>query len=63
MSADPEVIKVLVVDDDPIVRSALASYFERAADTVVVGSATDGLEAVAAARHEVDVVVIDVRMP
>nr|WP_300150693.1 response regulator transcription factor [Propionicimonas sp.] len=63
MNADPEVIKVLVVDDDPIVRAALASYFEQAPDTVVVGSPTDGLEAVAAARGDVDVVVMDVRMP
>lgn len=63
MGADPEIIKVLVVDDDPIVRAALASYFEQATGTVVVGSPADGLEAVAAARGDVDVVVMDVRMP
>ena len=46
---------------------ALAQTFPAKPITIVIGStpgsATDGLEAVAAARHEVDVVVMDVRMP
>lgn len=55
-------IRVLIVDDDPIVRAAVQSYLERADDIEVVGILADGAQAVAAVTDEVDVLVMDVRM-
>ena len=63
MSSETGPIKVMVVDDDPIVRASLQSYLEQAADLKVIGSLADGREAVAAAHDGVDVVVMDIRMP
>jgi DNA-binding NarL/FixJ family response regulator len=63
MSRETESIRVVIVDDDPIVRASLQSYLEQAEDLVVVGSLADGRQAVAAAHDGVDVVVMDIRMP
>lgn len=57
-------ITVMIVDDDPIVRSALSSYITSAPDLTLVGTCADGAEAVAAVgRGSVDVVIMDIRMP
>ena len=57
-------IRVIVVDDDPIVRSALISYVQASPTIEVVGACGDGAEAVAAVEATpVDVVVMDIRMP
>jgi DNA-binding NarL/FixJ family response regulator len=57
-------IRVLVVDDHPIVRGGIVALLSAAADMEVVGEAIDGLEAVAAAIElEPDVVLMDLRMP
>ncbi|GAA2316318.1 response regulator transcription factor [Nonomuraea roseoviolacea subsp. roseoviolacea] len=57
-------IRVLVVDDEELVRSGLRMILEAAGDMAVVGEARDGDEAVsAAARLRPDVVLMDVRMP
>lgn len=57
-------IRVLVVDDEALVRSGLRLILEAAGDIVVVGEARDGAEAVAAVeRLRADVVLMDVRMP
>jgi len=57
-------IRVLVVDDDALVRSGLQMILEGAPDIEVVGQAVDGRSGVAAAReHRPDVVLIDIRMP
>jgi DNA-binding NarL/FixJ family response regulator len=57
-------LRVLLVDDDALVRSALRMVLGGADDVEVVGEATDGAEAVAAARAlEPDVVLMDIRMP
>lgn len=57
-------IRVLLVDDDPLVRSGLAMILGGAADVRVVGEAADGDEVPAAvARHRPDVVLMDLRMP
>lgn len=63
MSREIEFIKVVIVDDDPIVRASLQSYLEQADDLVVVGGLADGRQAVAAAHDGVDIVVMDIRMP
>ena len=42
-------VRVLLVDDDPLVRSGLRAILSSAADLTVVGEAPDGAAAVAAA--------------
>ena len=57
-------IRVLVVDDQGLVRAGFRMILEAQPDVQVVGEAADGLEAVEAARRlEPDVVLMDVRMP
>jgi DNA-binding NarL/FixJ family response regulator len=57
-------IRVLVVDDHPLVRAGFRSILSGEDDIDVVGQATDGAEAVAAAVRELpDVVLMDIRMP
>jgi DNA-binding NarL/FixJ family response regulator len=59
-----DVIRVLLVDDDPLVRAGLAMIIASAGDLMVVGEAGDGLEAVDAVRaRRPDVVLMDIRMP
>jgi DNA-binding NarL/FixJ family response regulator len=58
------VIKVLLVDDELLVRAGLRFILESAADLQIVGEAEDGHQAVAeAARTSPDVVLMDIRMP
>jgi DNA-binding NarL/FixJ family response regulator len=55
---------VLIADDQALVRVGLRKILETEADTVVLGEASDGQEAVAAARRlRPDVVLMDIRMP
>ncbi|MCG5220469.1 response regulator transcription factor [Streptosporangium sp. KLBMP 9127] len=57
-------IRVLIVDDEALVRAGLRMILESAGDMVVVGEARDGDEAViATARLKPQVVLMDVRMP
>ncbi|HEX5512598.1 MAG TPA: response regulator transcription factor [Actinomycetales bacterium] len=56
--------RVLLVDDDPLVRAGLAMILSSAEDLDVVGEAGDGADAVEAVRaHRPDVVLMDIRMP
>jgi len=58
------VIKVLIADDQAMVRSGLRLILEAEPDVVVVAEADNGSEAVRLARRErPDVVLMDVRMP
>ena len=58
------VIRVLLVDDNAIVRRGIASLLAEADGIEVVGEAGDGREAIAVAREtRPDVVCLDVRMP
>jgi DNA-binding NarL/FixJ family response regulator len=59
-----EVIRVLVVDDDALVRAGLSMVLGGVAEIEIVGEAADGTEvAQAVVRHEPDVVLMDIRMP
>ena len=56
-------IRVLLVDDQELVRSGLRRIFQTTDDLDVVAECEDGDEVAAAVReHEPDVVVMDVRM-
>ena len=57
-------IRVLIVDDQALVRAGLRVLVDSAADLEVVGEAEDGERAIAAARElEPDVILMDIRMP
>lgn len=57
-------LRVLLVDDDPLVRAGLRIILSSASDLDVVAEAADGAEAITAVRaHRVDVALMDVRMP
>ncbi|GIJ46940.1 DNA-binding response regulator [Virgisporangium aliadipatigenens] len=58
------VIRVLVVDDHPVVRQGLRTFLDLQEDITVVGEAGDGDAAVAtAAETAPDVILLDLRMP
>ncbi|HKN99810.1 MAG TPA: response regulator transcription factor [Pseudonocardiaceae bacterium] len=57
-------IRVLVVDDDALVRAGLTMMLDGAAGIAVVGEASDGEHVPAALdAHAADVVLMDIRMP
>jgi DNA-binding NarL/FixJ family response regulator len=57
-------IRVLVVDDEELIRTGLRLILEAEPDLTVVGTASDGAAAVAqAGRLRPDVVLMDIRMP
>jgi DNA-binding NarL/FixJ family response regulator len=61
--ADPR-IRVLVADDQPLIRRGMAMLLDAASDIQVVGQAADGMEVVELARRLLpDVVLMDLRMP
>jgi DNA-binding NarL/FixJ family response regulator len=56
--------RVLLVDDDALVRAGLRMILSSSEELEVVGEAADGADAVAAVQtHRPDVVLMDIRMP
>ena len=59
-----ESIRVLIVDDHPIVRQGLATVLDQQEDLIVVGQAIDGVGAVAQAQELLsDIILMDLQMP
>src|ERR1044072_2472719 len=57
-------VRVLIVDDQALVRTGFRMILEAEEDIEVVGEAANGIEAITEARQlEPDVVLMDVRMP
>jgi len=57
-------VRVLLVDDDALVRAGLRMILSSSEELEVVGEAADGADAVATAQaHRPDVVLMDIRMP
>jgi DNA-binding NarL/FixJ family response regulator len=64
MEPERRPIRIVIADDDALVRSGLATILGAEPDIVVVGTAADGADAVrAVTEHDPDVVLMDVRMP
>jgi DNA-binding NarL/FixJ family response regulator len=59
-----EPVRLLIVDDHPVVRDGLRGMFTGVPDVVVVGEAADGAEALTLAEAlRPDVILMDLRMP
>ena len=57
-------IRVLLADDQSLIRAGFRLLIDSADDLVVVGEATDGAQALRMARSErADVILMDIRMP
>jgi DNA-binding NarL/FixJ family response regulator len=64
MTESRAAIRLLIADDDPLVRSALSMIFAAIPDIEVVGEAADGRQVLAAVPEtRPDVVLMDIRMP
>jgi DNA-binding NarL/FixJ family response regulator len=64
MSADPARIRILCVDDHPIVRQGIAGLVGVQADMALVAEASNGREAIQQFRaHKPDVTLMDLQMP
>jgi CheY-like chemotaxis protein len=58
------VVRIFVVDDNPMIRSQIRSLLERREEWVVVGEASNGLDAVeTCGEHTPNLTVMDLQMP
>jgi DNA-binding NarL/FixJ family response regulator len=64
MSPDTSPIRILVVDDHPVVRQGVAGLVDGQPDMSIVGQASNGREAIQQFRtHHPDLVLMDMQMP
>lgn len=60
----PETIRVVIAEDQQLIRRAFATMFQMEPDISIVGQAADGVEAVDLARRfRPDIVLMDIQMP
>jgi DNA-binding NarL/FixJ family response regulator len=60
----PNKIRILTVDDHPLILEGIANVLQRQPDMEVVGEASDGHEAIEAfAKYRPDVTLVDLQMP
>jgi DNA-binding NarL/FixJ family response regulator len=64
MNEEPTAIRILVVDDHPVVRAGVAGLVGDQPDMKIVGQASNGREAIQQFRdHHPDIVLMDLQMP
>ena len=64
MSADPSLIRILVVDDHPLLRQGIAGLVADQSDMSLVAEASNGREAILQFRaYRPDVTLMDIQMP
>jgi DNA-binding NarL/FixJ family response regulator len=64
MSEDPKQIRILIVDDHPLLRQGVASLIADESDMALVAEAADGREAIQQFRtHRPDITLMDLQMP
>jgi DNA-binding NarL/FixJ family response regulator len=64
ISADPNPIRILTVDDHPIVRQGIAGLIATQSDMTLVGGPANGREAIEQFRaHRPDITLMDLQMP
>jgi DNA-binding NarL/FixJ family response regulator len=64
MSANPDVIRILAVDDHPLLRSGVTALVGSQSDMTIVAEGSNGREAIQQFRaHHPDVTLMDLQMP
>ena len=64
MSTNPNLIRILTVDDHPLLREGIAALVKAESDMEIVAEASDGEEAIKQfRRHRPDVTLMDIQMP
>ena len=64
MSSTPKLIRILTVDDHPLLRKGIATLVNAEPDMKLVGEASNGQEAIESFRlHRPDVTLMDIQMP
>ena len=64
MNAEPSPIRILAVDDHPLVRNGISALVSGQSDMKLVGEASNGREAIQQFReHRPDVTLMDLQMP
>ena len=64
MNTNPNLIRILTVDDHPLLREGIAALVKAEPDMEIVAEASDGEEAIKQfRRHRPDVTLMDIQMP
>lgn len=64
MPSEPNVIRILTVDDHPLLRKGIAALLNSEADMKIIAEASNGSEAIEMFRaHRPDITIMDLQMP